>query len=92
MQKLIFAVKRLKTSHEKRYTTVHSKISDKDIMKFLVYKEMAYSLDLREKAVSLVKKGKSKDEVAELLEIATLYRWLKKKSNGKSFNPTVVLY
>lgn len=47
---------------------------------------MAYSVDLREKAISLVEKGKSKYEIAELLEIgiATLYRWLKKKANGES--------
>jgi transposase len=52
-------------------------------------KEMVYSVDLREKAVSLVKKGKSKEEVAELLEIgiATLYRWLKKKADGESLKP-----
>lgn len=47
---------------------------------------MAYSVDLREKAISLVERGKSKSEVAELLEIgiATLYRWLKKKAEGES--------
>lgn len=47
---------------------------------------MVYSVDLRKKAVSLVEKGKSKTEVAELFEIgiATLYRWLKKKGNGES--------
>ncbi|WP_395463208.1 IS630 transposase-related protein [Wolbachia endosymbiont of Cantharis cryptica] len=47
---------------------------------------MAYSVDLREKAITLVEKGKSKSEVAELLEIgiATLYRWLKKKANSES--------
>lgn len=50
---------------------------------------MAYSVDLREKAVSLVEKGKPKEEVAELLEIgiATLYRWLKKKAAGESLKP-----
>lgn len=50
---------------------------------------MAYSVDLREKAISLVEKGKSKAEVAELLEIgmATLYRWLKKKSANESLKP-----
>ena len=50
---------------------------------------MAYSVDLREKAVSLVEKGKPKTEVAELLEIgiATLYRWLKKKVAGESLKP-----
>lgn len=50
---------------------------------------MVYSVDLREKAVSLVEKGKSKEEVAELLEIgiATLYRWLKKKTAGESLKP-----
>ncbi|WP_341807926.1 IS630 transposase-related protein [Wolbachia endosymbiont (group E) of Neria commutata] len=50
---------------------------------------MVYSVDLREKAVSLVKKGKPKEEVAELLEIgiATLYRWLKKKAAGESLKP-----
>ncbi|WP_339048434.1 IS630 transposase-related protein [Candidatus Mesenet endosymbiont of Phosphuga atrata] len=43
-----------------------------------------------EKAVSLVKKGKSKAEIAELFEvgIATLYRWLKKKAAGESLKPT----
>jgi transposase len=52
-------------------------------------KEMAYSVDLREKALSLVEKGKSKDEVADLLEIgiATLYRWIRKKSAGESLKP-----
>ncbi|WP_265025995.1 transposase [Wolbachia endosymbiont (group A) of Bibio marci] len=47
---------------------------------------MAYSVDLREKAISLVERGKSKSEVADLLEIgiATLYRWLKKKGNDES--------
>ncbi|WP_256466305.1 hypothetical protein [Wolbachia endosymbiont of Oedothorax gibbosus] len=30
---------------------------------------MAYSVDLRERAVSMIEKGKSKVEVAELLEI-----------------------
>ncbi|WP_264338657.1 transposase [Wolbachia endosymbiont (group A) of Cheilosia soror] len=46
---------------------------------------MVYSVDLREKAVSLVEKGKSKVEVAEVfeIEIATLYRWLKKKATGQ---------
>ncbi|WP_264338055.1 MULTISPECIES: transposase [unclassified Wolbachia] len=46
---------------------------------------MVYSVDLREKAVSLVEKGKSKVEVAEVFEIgiATLYRWLKKKATGQ---------
>ncbi len=33
---------------------------------------MVYSVDLREKAVSLVKKGKSKVEVAEVFEIETI--------------------
>jgi len=49
---------------------------------------MAYSVELREKAISLVEKGKSKSEVVELLEIgiATLYRWLKKKANGESLD------
>nr|WP_174515645.1 IS630 transposase-related protein [Wolbachia endosymbiont of Cardiocondyla obscurior] len=39
-------------------------------------------MDLRERAVSMIEKGKSKVEVAELLEIgiATLYRWLRKKA------------
>jgi transposase len=47
---------------------------------------MAYSVDLRDKATSLVEKGKSNSEVAELLEIgiATLYRWLKKKAEFES--------
>ncbi|WP_253302679.1 transposase [Wolbachia endosymbiont of Psylliodes chrysocephala] len=47
---------------------------------------MAYSVDLREKAVSMIEKGKTKVEVAELLEIgiATLNRWLKKKAAGES--------
>ena len=52
-------------------------------------KVMVYSVDLREKAVSLVENGKPKAEVAELLEIgiATLYRWLRKKAEGKSLEP-----
>ncbi|MFJ5424127.1 MULTISPECIES: IS630 transposase-related protein [Wolbachia] len=33
---------------------------------------MVYSVDLREKAVSLVEKGKSKVEVAEVFEIDTI--------------------
>lgn len=47
---------------------------------------MVYSVGLREKAISLVEKGKLKSEVAELLEIgiATLYRWLKRKAKGES--------
>jgi transposase len=47
---------------------------------------MAYSADLREKAISLVERGISNSEVAELLEIgiATLYRWLKKNADGES--------
>ncbi|WP_341822233.1 IS630 transposase-related protein [Wolbachia endosymbiont (group A) of Clivina fossor] len=51
---------------------------------------MAYSVDLREKAVSMIGKGKTKVEVAELLEvgIATLYRWLKKKAAGESLKPS----
>ncbi|WP_265026143.1 MULTISPECIES: transposase [unclassified Wolbachia] len=51
---------------------------------------MVYSVDLRKKAVSLVEKGKSKTEVAELFEIgiATLYRWLKKKSAGQDLRAT----
>lgn len=50
---------------------------------------MAYSLDLREKAILLLEKGKSNTEVAELLEIgiATLYRWQKKKAAGESLKP-----
>lgn len=50
---------------------------------------MVYSVDLREKAVALVEKGKPKAEIAELLEIgiATLYRWLKKKADGASLKP-----
>lgn len=34
---------------------------------------MVYSVDLREKAVALVEKGKPKAEVAELLEIGLAY-------------------
>ncbi|WP_341812726.1 IS630 transposase-related protein [Wolbachia endosymbiont (group A) of Eristalinus aeneus] len=51
---------------------------------------MAYSVDLRERAVSMIEKGKSKVEVAELLEIgiATLYRWLRKKAAGESLRPS----
>ncbi|WP_410542829.1 IS630 transposase-related protein [Wolbachia endosymbiont of Tetranychus urticae] len=47
---------------------------------------MAYSVDLREKAVLMIEKGKTKVEIAELMEIgiATLYRWLKKKAAGES--------
>ncbi|WP_374698532.1 IS630 transposase-related protein [Wolbachia endosymbiont (group B) of Limnophora tigrina] len=47
-------------------------------------------MDLREKAVSMIGKGKTKVEVAELLEIgiATLYRWLKKKAAGESLKPS----
>ncbi|MGL9725993.1 MAG: IS630 transposase-related protein [Wolbachia sp.] len=42
---------------------------------------MAYSVDLREKTVLMIEKGKKKVEIVELLEIgiATLYRWLKRK-------------
>ncbi|MDX5527118.1 MAG: IS630 transposase-related protein [Wolbachia endosymbiont of Andrena nigroaenea] len=41
-------------------------------MFFKVGKAMVYSVDLREKAVSLVEKGKSKVEVAEVFEIDTI--------------------
>ncbi|TLW82175.1 hypothetical protein FFT13_05085 [Wolbachia endosymbiont of Drosophila santomea] len=67
-------------------TIVFSKANDKGIICFFkVGKAMVYSVDLREKAVSLVEKGKSKVEVAEVFEIgiATLYRWLKKKATGQ---------
>lgn len=49
----------------------------------------AYSEDLREKGLMLIEKIKSKSEVAELLGIgiATLYRWVKKKSKGESLKP-----
>ncbi|WP_410542447.1 IS630 transposase-related protein [Wolbachia endosymbiont of Tetranychus urticae] len=57
---------------------------------------MAYSVDLREKAVLMIEKGKTKVEIAELMEIgiATLYRWLKKKAAGESLKPskTVALF
>ncbi|WGJ61992.1 IS630 transposase-related protein [Wolbachia endosymbiont of Frankliniella intonsa] len=51
---------------------------------------MAYSVDLREKAVLMIEKGKTKVEIAELMEIgiATLYRWLKKKAAGESLKPS----
>ncbi|WP_256468971.1 transposase [Wolbachia endosymbiont of Psylliodes chrysocephala] len=40
--------------------------------------------------ISMIEKGKTKVEVAELLEIgiATLYRWLKKKAAGESLRPS----
>ncbi|BEP31537.1 MAG: hypothetical protein WBIAU1_10150 [Wolbachia endosymbiont of Drosophila biauraria] len=62
-------------------------------MFFKVGKAMVYSVDLREKAVSLVEKGKSKVEVAEVFEIgiATLYRWLKKKATGQGLKAVKVL-
>ncbi len=43
---------------------------------------MAYSVDLREKAVLMIEKGKTKVEVAELMEIgiATLVPLVKKES------------
>ncbi|WP_265036002.1 IS630 transposase-related protein [Wolbachia endosymbiont (group A) of Anomoia purmunda] len=41
---------------------------------------------LKEKAISLVERGKSKSEVADLLEIgiAILYKWLKRKEAVKA--------
>ena len=50
---------------------------------------MAYSLDLRVRALSLVEEGKSRAEVAKTLKIGvrTLYRWLKKKANGEDLKP-----
>ncbi|WP_341820768.1 hypothetical protein [Wolbachia endosymbiont (group A) of Myopa testacea] len=56
-----------------KQTIVFSKANDKGIICFFkVGKAMVYSVDLREKAVSLVKKGKSKVEVAEVFEIDTI--------------------
>ena len=50
---------------------------------------IAYSEDLRERAVGLVKRGKKIETVAKLLQIgiATLYRWVAKKQNGESLSP-----
>jgi transposase len=50
---------------------------------------MAYSEDLRERAVALVKRGKRIDTVAKLLQIGvpTLYRWVAKKKKGESLAP-----
>jgi transposase len=50
---------------------------------------IAYSEDLRERAVALVKRGKRIDTVAKLLQIGvpTLYRWVAKKKKGDSLAP-----
>lgn len=57
----------------KLLTIVFLKANDKGIIYFFkVGKAMVYSVDLREKAVSLVEKGKLKVEVAEVFEIDTI--------------------
>ena len=51
---------------------------------------MAYNVDLRKRAISLVEQGKSVAEVAKLLQIGltTLYCWLKKKAAGEDLRPS----
>lgn len=51
---------------------------------------MVYSVDLREKAVFLVEKGKSKVEVAEVFEIETI-QMAKKESYWSSLKAVKVL-
>jgi transposase len=50
---------------------------------------IAYSEDLRERAVALVKRGKKVYIVAKLLQIGvpTLYRWVAKGKKGESLAP-----
>ena len=52
--------------------------------------KMAYSLDLRERAVSLVEEGRPVAKVIKLLKIGstTLYSWLKKKAAGQDLRPS----
>jgi transposase len=47
---------------------------------------MAFNVDLREKNYICSERGKSKSEVAEILElgVASLYRWLKKNAEMKA--------
>jgi len=50
---------------------------------------IAYSEDLRKRAVALVIRGRKPTAVAKMLlvGIATLYRWLAKKEKGESLAP-----
>ncbi|MBA2306656.1 transposase [Candidatus Dependentiae bacterium] len=50
---------------------------------------IAYSEDLRKRAVGLVKRGRKVVAVAKLLQIgpATLFRWVAKKEKGESLAP-----
>ena len=55
-----------------------------------------YELDLRKKALTLIKKGMSKRKAAALLDIgeSTLFRWIKRVKEGKELKasrPKVVI-
>lgn len=47
---------------------------------------MCYSVDLKERALRLVEGGRTKAEVAKLLNLgeASLYRWINKQKKGES--------